>query len=87
MDLTYPSSDTVQYALMHNHFSCIITAPLRGASETEFEMSSFVCEHIGHNFGLDLAYLWLSFATSYDIRGELNVDRALFLSYKYHQKE
>ena len=35
---------------------------------------------------LYLAYLWLCFATLCDIRGDLNVNRALFLGYKHHQK-
>jgi hypothetical protein len=36
---------------------------------------------------LYLAYLWLCSATLCDIRGDLNIDRALLLGYKYHQKE
>jgi hypothetical protein len=36
---------------------------------------------------LTYLWLWLCFATSCDIRGDLYVDRALFLRYKYHQKE
>ena len=37
--------------LIHNHFSCIITC----ASEPEFEVSFFVCEH--NNFGLPEVFL------------------------------
>lgn len=34
-----------------------------------------------------LTYLWLCFATLCDIRGDLNVYRALFLGYKYYHQE
>ena len=36
---------------------------------------------------LCLTYLWLYCATLCDVRGDLDVDRALFLRYKHHQKE
>jgi hypothetical protein len=71
---------------------------VRGASEPEFEISCLFVSisvmisdspkfSLNDTLFLCFTYLWLCFATLCDIRRDLNVDRALFLGYKYHQKK